>query len=66
MKKFKVTLGLGRMANHHPREYEIDAENEKLAVSLAKSKYYPDVEAEIGKEARIWGKMLTVDNVEEI
>lgn len=66
MKRFKVKLGLGRMASHHVKEYEIDAKTENEAASIAKAKYYPDVYAEIGRDAPIFGKILTVWEVNEI
>lgn len=66
MKKFKVKLGLGRMANNHVKEYEIDADSEQNACSLAKSKYYKEVGEEIGEKNPIWGKILNIDTVEEI
>lgn len=66
MKKFKVTLGLGRMSNHHPKTYEIDAKDEMEATALAKQRYHREVAEEIGKDARIWGKMLTISDVEKM
>lgn len=66
MKKFKVVCGLGRMVNHHRREYVVEAKDRVDALSVARYKYYPDVEAEIGKKDPIFGKMLHFESLEEI
>lgn len=66
MKKFKVTLGLGRMADHHEKVYEIEAKDKHDAGSIARVKYYAEVEKEIGPKAPIFGKILTVSAVVEL
>jgi hypothetical protein len=58
---FEVRLGLGRMASHHTKTYQIEAATKFEASSLARCKFYAEVENEIGKDAPIWGKMLTVE-----
>ena len=65
MKTFSITLGLG-MGQHHQKTYEIQATLPAFAESLAKSRFYREVEAEIGKDARIWGKVLIVDSITEV
>ena len=66
MKKYKVLMGLGRMASHHPKKYIIEAQDPKEAASIARAQYHRDVGAEIGRDAAIWGKILTVESVIEI
>lgn len=66
MKKFKVLLGLGRMASHHPKKYTVEAKDAKDAASIARAKYHHEVGLEIGKDAPIWGKFLTVELVTEV
>ena len=67
MKQFNVTLGLGRLANNHPKTYNVTAQDEKSAISAAKSLYYDLVQVEIGsfRENPIWSKFLCVSKVEE-
>ena len=66
LKQFEVVLGLGRMANHHEKTYQIEAKDAESAISLARGKYYDEVGLEIGKDAPIWGKTLTVSKCDEI
>jgi hypothetical protein len=58
---YEVRLGLGRMASHHTKVYQIEATTKFEASGLARSKFYAEVQNEIGKDAPIWGKMLTVE-----
>lgn len=63
MKLFKVILGLGRLVNHHRKEYQIEATNEHLAGCEAKVRYYNDLYKEIGKDHVILGKMLFIESI---
>lgn len=66
MQVFKVTLGLGRLANHHVKTINIEAKTESDAVMSAKIKYYQIVKEEIGANAPILNKTLSVESVETI
>jgi len=66
MRQFSVTLGLGRMANHHTKTYQVEAKTIELAICEAKVIYYEMVGAEIGDDAPIWGKILSVSEVIEL
>ena len=61
---YKITLGLGRMANNFPKTLEIASRSEDEAISLAKSRYYSELSNEIGGDHPIFGKCLTVESVE--
>jgi hypothetical protein len=65
MKLFKVELGLGRMANHHPKSYEIKALTDQAAARMASGLYRIDLERELGDDP-ILGKIVTVVDVNEI
>ena len=64
-KRWEVTLGLGRLANNHPRTYLIMADTEGQAIVTAKFDYRQDVEAEIGKNDPIWNKTLNVASINQ-
>ena len=66
MQVFKVTLGLGRLANHHIKTINIEANTESEAIMTAKIKYYQIVKEEIGDRAPILNKTLSVASVETI
>ena len=61
--EYRITLGLGRMSDHHTKTYTVTASSESVAVLQAKSLFREQVAAEIGRDARIWGKMLTVSDI---
>jgi len=61
---FSVTLGLGRLANHHRRTICLKMQCAQTAEMKAKNIYRADLEKEIGKDAPIWNKVLTVESVE--
>lgn len=58
--KFNITLGLGRMASHHPKTYAIEAESEAQAERIAMAKYRKEPEI----PARLWLKQLTIESIE--
>lgn len=64
-KNYKVRLGLGRMAAHHPREYVVRASDEGDAIQMAKNQFYRDVRAEVGDNP-ILHKILSVESVQEV
>lgn len=57
---YVIMLGLGRLANHHQKTFYIAALSQDEAVGLARSKYYAEIDRELGQGAPILGKVLTV------
>lgn len=66
MHTYSVTMGLGRMANHHEKTIEVKAEDQGRAVSAARMLYYDHLHKEIGRKAPILNKVLTIVSVKII
>jgi hypothetical protein len=68
MNKYKVTLGLGRMANHLTQTLLVDAPDEQEAIRKARYNWYFVKEVQDAREAQdtIFNKFLTVSDVEEV
>lgn len=58
-----IVLGLGRLANHHRRTYQIKALSQTEACSYAKRVYRQDLQCELGDDP-ILNKVLTIDRIE--
>lgn len=66
MKKFKVTLGLDRMADNHGKVFVVEANNKQDASAIARVKYYASIEKEIEPKPPIFENILVVSDVVEL
>jgi hypothetical protein len=66
LRQFRIKLGLGRMASNHQKTFIIEAKTQSEAAIEARCKYYAEVGKEIGERNPIWGKLLTIESVQEV
>jgi hypothetical protein len=66
LRQFRIKLGLGRMASNHPKTYVVEGKTQSEAAMCARMKYHEEVGKEIGERNPIWGKLLTIESVQEV